>query len=569
MSARTDPEKPSALEIRGWVDLAHDREVLVDPGYLAAQALPPDPRQVRLVNWGEEPSYGLLEPIRLPLPPPDRLPAHLSDLVEELLRLGGDFRVLGMGPEEAREGEDPAEPFSEATAFRREIPPVAGAGEAATRDEPAPPSWWVDGEIGLAAREILSRWIFLARRPYQEWVRERFEEDTEALVERQLALLRRHAPGLESEKEWATLARALERELRRQRRAEWRPVAAGELGPTRHLLPWSRDIEAGELMALVEAVLISELLAKPLPDFHELQRLWLFPARASWDRLRLFLAPTAHRSLLLLRPVYDRRREEIYLPRVLLSRIEASFGSPLSVELPAPRPEAFETIVRLLLDPEVGEALAGGRYWCPDDGASVWVSRHRNWIAHGEEWWEERRLLRREMRELVREAVRGRKSSPETRVFIVLADTEDPAVGLTVYRRGESPVLASPFRDPAYLVEIRKGEKPRGLRPMLLASGAQAGRELANALLVARLNGWTDAALRRLIGSREVEGFLEGSPRRSLRLVFDPAAPLRTDRLPHLIRSETRTELEVNLATARAEEAIPEARGILERVREP
>jgi hypothetical protein len=351
-------------------------------------------------------------------------------------------------------------------------------------------------------------------------------------------------------------------------------------------------------MALAEAVLISELLEAPLPDFRELQREWLFPARASWDRLRLFLAPTAHRSLLLLRPVYDRRREEIYLPRILLSRIEASFGSPLSVELPAPRPEAFETVVRLLLDPEVGESLAGGRYWCPDDGASVWVSRHRNWIAHGEEWWEEmdllledrdtvrawrreageearsraveeRKLLRLEMRRLVREAVRGRKSGPETRAFVVLVDTEDPTVGLTLYRRGESPVLASPLRDPGHLVEIGKGIDPAGLRLLLLASGAPGGRELANSLLVARINGWTDAALRRLLTSREVESFLQGGPRRSLNLVFDPAAPLRTDRLPHLIRSETRTVLEVNLATARAEEAAPEARRILARVKAP
>ena len=66
---------------------------------------------MRLVNWGEEPSYGRLEPIRLPLPAPERLPARLSDLVEELLRLGGDFRVLGrpgvQSPGEIVQNHDP------------------------------------------------------------------------------------------------------------------------------------------------------------------------------------------------------------------------------------------------------------------------------------------------------------------------------------------------------------------------------------------------------------------------------------------------------------------------------
>jgi Ca-activated chloride channel family protein len=579
MRARLDPEDLSALEIRGWVDLAHEREVLVDPGYGPAGALPEDPRQVRLVNWGEEPGHGRFEPLLLPLEEPDRLPSHLSDLLEEIFRLGGDFRVLGLGPEEAGEGEGGDELFSEAAALRREVPPVPGAGEAATRDEPAPASWWVDGEVGLSARETLARWIFLARRPYQEWVRDRFEEDTERLVEQQLALLGRHAPLPIGEEDWDRLSRALERELRRQRRAEWRPIAEGEVGATGHLLPWYRDVEAGELMALAEAVLISELLERPLPDFAGLQRDWLFPARESWDRLRLFLAPTAHRSLLLLRPVYDRRREEIYLPRVLLSRIEASFGSPLSVELPAPRPEAFETVVKLLLDPEVGERLAGGRYWCPDDGAAVWVSKHRNWIAHGEAWWEEmdlllraaeeRRLLRREMKKLIREAVRGPKGSPETRVFLVLVDTDSPAVGLTLYRRGESPVLASPLRNPGYRVELRRGEAARGLPELLAGAGVGPSDERANTLLVAAINGWSEAALRGLIGGEEVTGFLAGAPGRSLRLVFDPEAPLLTDRLPHLLRTETETVLELNLATARAEEASAELRRLLARLRTP
>jgi hypothetical protein len=148
-------------------------------------------------------------------------------------------------------------------------------------------------------------------------------------------------------------------------------------------------------------------------------------------------------------------------------------------------------------------------------------------------------------------------------------ETDAPAVGLTLYRRGESPVLASPLRDPGYRVELRRGDAARGLPELLAGAGVGPSDERANTLLVAAINGWNEAALRGLIAGEEVAGFLSGGPGRSLRLVFDPEAPLLTDRQPHLLRSETETVLELNLATARAEEASTEVRRLLGRLQRP
>jgi hypothetical protein len=151
----------------------------------------------------------------------------------------------------------------------------------------------------------------------------------------------------------------------------------------------------------------------------------------------------------------------------------------------------------------------------------------------------------------------------------VLVDTEAPGVGLTLYRRGEGPVLASPLRDPGYRVELGARDPVRGLSAVLATAGAEGAEELANTLLAATINGWTDPTLRRLLTRRELRDFLEGGPRRSVRLVFDSEAPLLPDRLPHLLRTETETVLEINLASARAEEASAGALRILAGVREP
>jgi hypothetical protein len=242
----------------------------------------------------------------------------------------------------------------------------------------------------------------------------------------------------------------------------------------------------------------------------------------------------------------------------------------------------MEMMAELLLEAGVGAALGGGSYWCPDDGVAVWVSKHRDWIDHRDEWWDEmdallyerdevraaqrsagrgasrrladeRALLRRAMRRLVSEAVRYPRGEAELRVMVVLSRTDDPSVGLTVFRRDESPPVTAPWKEPGFRVVLPFGAEFPGLAPAL--SGVEIDPPVRdNAILAARMNGWTDTAITALLESDALGALFERGEFEEVRLVFTPEPPLRVDHLPHLTEQEVPV-LQVNLAASRAEQA--------------
>jgi hypothetical protein len=244
----------------------------------------------------------------------------------------------------------------------------------------------------------------------------------------------------------------------------------------------------------------------------------------------------------------------------------------LTVELPAPLPAALELVAELLREPDIARELAG-RYRCAEGGVAVWTARHRNWVAHGEEWViemdtlaakgereirrsavsphdaadpaEQARRVRLAMGRLVDKAARDRDARLQTRVFVVLSRTDAPGVGLSVTRKGGGALVALPWDAAGLLVEVDVETAFPGLADAVAAAGVDPNAPAsANARLAARLNGWSDEQIAHTLAFARQRGWS------AVRLSLDPAPPGIERRPASLIDAEDGVVLELNLVIA-------------------
>ena len=533
------PGVPPRLTIAGWIDVGHDMGAMVHPTrYGEKEPIPDDPRWIDLKYWPFHRGVARPESISILLPAPDALPRSAGRFWQSILTAGAVFHVTGMEQVQASEYR-PVEK-------RMTIPPLPGM--AGKTDPVGPLSiWWTDGRITFDLRETISRWIFTLIPSYRSWTGQRYREETETLVERQVqATLHRIEAGLPEEVRTG-IAALVEEETRIARQGEWDAIVAGAAGPTSHLLPRRADLPAADWLAAADAVMVDRLLAGPVPDGESLEADWLAPAGVAWSRLRTFFSPVGHQSLTPGLPFLDEESGSIYLQRVILPWVEQRAGERHFGRFPAPVPAGLRTVAGLLQDPALGELLAGGTYRCNDSGVAVTPGFSREAEQRPAEWLLKLEALRSEkqrLRELrqrlgqedgafileeeqaLDRELRALRRPAGALVEVVLQRNGAPGIGLRLVREGEGPVQASPLLEPGFILQASAPEQLVDLLALAERNGVKrSDPALGNAVLAARINGLDGPALAELLKGDGNSGCLAGGSHGTLRLRWSDSAP--------------------------------------------